>query len=64
MATAMAQQPEMEEEYAQQEEEVQGGPTLIQALEAAGISASDIKKLAEAGLHTVEAVAYVTASDS
>eukprot|EP00041_Stephanoeca_diplocostata_P012502 m.209446 g.209446 ORF g.209446 m.209446 type:complete len:341 (-) comp18982_c0_seq2:85-1107(-) len=57
MAAAMAQQPAMEEEYA--EEEVQGGPTLIQALEAAGISASDVKKLADAGLHTVEAVAYV-----
>lgn len=41
------------------EEEVQvSGPLLIQKLQEAGINAQDVKKLAETGLHTVEAVAY------
>ena len=34
------------------------GPTPVTKLEMAGINASDIKKLQEAGLHTIEAVAY------
>lgn len=34
------------------------GPLLVQKLEEAGIHANDIKKLADAGLHTVEAVAF------
>lgn len=34
------------------------GPLLIQKLQEGGISPQDIKKLADAGLHTVEAVAY------
>lgn len=42
-----------------QEEEVQmSGPLLVQKLQEGGISPQDIKKLADAGLHTVEAVAY------
>lgn len=58
MAAAMAQEATMDEGIAeQQEEEMVGGPTLIHNLEAAGISAADIKKMADAGLHTVEAVA-------
>lgn len=40
---------EMEEEF---------GPQLIQKLEGNGISSADIKKLAEAGFHTVESVAF------
>lgn len=38
----------------------ESGPTLIENLEACGISATDIKKLKDAGYHTVEGVAYVT----
>lgn len=34
------------------------GPLLIAKLEEHGISAVDVRKLAEAGLHTVEAVAF------
>ncbi|KAG8219756.1 Rad51-domain-containing protein [Butyriboletus roseoflavus] len=34
------------------------GPLLVAKLEEAGIHANDIKKLADAGLHTVEAVAF------
>ncbi|KAI0655172.1 Rad51 variant [Cubamyces menziesii] len=34
------------------------GPLLVDKLAEAGITAQDIKKLTEAGLHTVEAVAY------
>jgi len=34
------------------------GPTPIKALEEKGINAGDIKKLEEAGFHTVEAVAF------
>lgn len=41
------------------EEDVQmSGPMLIQKLGEAGINQQDIKKLADAGLHTVESVAY------
>ncbi|KAH9898306.1 Rad51 variant [Cubamyces lactineus] len=34
------------------------GPLLVEKLAEAGITVQDIKKLTEAGLHTVEAVAY------
>ncbi|KAI0651946.1 Rad51-domain-containing protein [Trametes meyenii] len=34
------------------------GPLLVEKLAEAGITPQDIKKLSEAGLHTVEAVAY------
>jgi len=36
------------------------GPMLIARLEGNGITSADLKKLMEAGLHTVEAVAYST----
>uniref|UniRef100_T1IIF6 DNA repair protein RAD51 homolog n=1 Tax=Strigamia maritima TaxID=126957 RepID=T1IIF6_STRMM len=39
-------------------EEETFGPQLINKLEAQGIPAADIKKLADAGFHTVEAVAF------
>lgn len=49
-------QPSQTEE---QEEDLQmTGPLLVQKLQEGGISPQDIKKLADAGLHTVEAVAY------
>ena len=35
-----------------------GGPTPIKALEEKGINAGDVKKLEEAGFHTIEAVAF------
>jgi DNA repair protein RAD51 len=34
------------------------GPTPITKLEMAGILASDIKKMQDIGLHTIESVAY------
>lgn len=42
------------------EEEIQqpSGPLLVMKLEEVGISSSDVKKLQEAGLYTIEAVAY------
>ena len=41
------------------EEEYQvSGPLLVDKLQEAGIHLQDIKKLTEAGFHTVEAVAY------
>jgi DNA repair protein RAD51 len=46
------------EEEAQAEELEIDGPTPIKALEEKGINAGDIKKLEEAGFHTVEAVAF------
>ncbi len=36
----------------------QFGPLSVTKLEQNGITAADIKKLQEAGLHTIEAVAY------
>ena len=50
---------EAEAEEEQQAEELEiDGPTPIKALEEKGINAGDIKKLEEAGFHTVEAVAF------
>lgn len=41
-------------------EEQMGGPTPITSLEGAGISAADLKKLAEAGFTTAESIAFAT----
>uniref|UniRef100_A0A7S4ML14 DNA repair protein RAD51 homolog n=1 Tax=Vannella robusta TaxID=1487602 RepID=A0A7S4ML14_9EUKA len=41
-------------------EEEECGPLPVQRLEAHGITATDTKKLMEAGFHTVESVAYST----
>jgi DNA repair protein RAD51 len=49
------------EEVAQGEDsqmEELDGPTPIMGLQEHGIAASDIKKLEEAGFHTIEAVAF------
>ncbi|KAH3711685.1 hypothetical protein DPMN_071357, partial [Dreissena polymorpha] len=43
---------------AQEVEEETFGPMLLARLESHGVSATDIKKLEEAGFFTVEAVAY------
>lgn len=55
-----AEKPEEDQaEEEQQAEELEiDGPTPIKALEEKGINAGDIKKLEEAGFHTVEAVAF------
>ena len=55
-----AEKPEEEQaEEEQQDEQMEiDGPTPIKALEEKGINAGDIKKLEEAGFHTVEAVAF------
>ena len=36
----------------------QGGPVPVGALESHGIGAADVKKLREAGYHTVESIVY------
>lgn len=53
--TAMSQPSQNEEP---QQDYSLSGPLLVAKLEEAGIHANDIKKLADAGLHTVEAVAF------
>ena len=55
-----AQKPEEEQatEEQQAEDVEMDGPTPIKALEEKGINSGDIKKLEEAGFHTVEAVAF------
>lgn len=58
----MKQAEKPEEEQAEEQAEAEAmeieGPTPIKALEEKGINAGDIKKLEEAGFHTVEAVAF------
>ncbi|OHT07838.1 DNA repair protein RAD51 1 [Tritrichomonas foetus] len=44
----------------QQSEQVSSGPTPLSALEGAGVTAADLKKLAEAGFTTVESIAFST----
>jgi len=44
----------------QADEATSGGPMAISKLEGGGISAADLKKLVEAGFHTVESIAYST----
>lgn len=56
MAAAAAAAHE-EVEYADEEA---AGPQLVEDLEKVGVSATDVKKLREAGFMTVEAVAYST----
>ncbi|CAB3985886.1 DNA repair RAD51 homolog 1 [Paramuricea clavata] len=55
MAQQRRQQQQEEEDV---EEDGYGAPLVVKKLEQYGISASDIKKLEDAGLHTIEAVAY------
>jgi len=54
MSEPSASQPQQEED----DEYQITGPLLVNKLLEAGIHANDIKKLADAGLHTVEAVAF------
>jgi len=55
---AMAQRVMTETEENVMESLDTGGPLLVNKLEGHGISSSDIKKLEEAGFHTVESLAY------
>lgn len=41
------------------EEDEEYGPLSISKLEGNGVTSGDIKKLAEAGYHTVEAIAFI-----
>ena len=43
-----------------EEGDLESGPLPLSRLEGSGVSATDIKKLSEAGFHTVESVAYST----
>ncbi|KAI0322672.1 Rad51-domain-containing protein [Amylostereum chailletii] len=54
MASQESQVPQEDE----QDDYSSGGPMLINKLQEAGIHAQDIKKLSDAGFHTVEAIAY------
>ncbi|NWT74656.1 RAD51 protein, partial [Prunella himalayana] len=54
----MAMQMQLEASTDTSAEEESFGPQLISRLEQCGINANDVKKLEEAGFHTVEAVAY------
>jgi hypothetical protein len=44
--------------HAEQETQEQFGPLAVIKLAVNGITEGDVKKLQEAGLHTIEAVAY------
>ena len=46
------------EDAQQAETQEQFGPIPVSKLEVNGITSGDIKKLEDAGLHTVEAIAY------
>jgi len=54
------QAPAEQQAEVQEQEEVQSGPMPISKLESTGVSAADLKKLQEAGFHTVESIAYAT----
>ena len=51
-------QQEQQQSGQQSETQDSFGPLSVTKLEINGITAADIKKLQEAGLHTIEAVAY------
>ncbi len=51
-------QQEQQQSAQQSETQDSFGPLSVTKLEINGITAADIKKLQEAGLHTIEAVAY------
>jgi DNA repair protein RAD51 len=56
--SASATREDEEEEVLEEESEF--GPLKIDKLESCGISAADVNKLREAGMQTVESVAYAT----
>ena len=55
----MSQPSQSQQNQQNQEEDFQStGPLLVNKLQEAGIHPNDVKKLVEAGLNTVEAVAF------
>ncbi|KAF5356203.1 hypothetical protein D9756_004117 [Leucocoprinus leucothites] len=54
----MSQQPSQASQAPEDEEYQMTGPLLVSKLTEAGIHPNDIKKLNNAGLYTVEAVAF------
>ncbi|OAY73225.1 DNA repair protein RAD [Ananas comosus] len=65
MAAAAQKQKQKQQTMAEQEEigDTQHGPFPIEHLQASGIAALDVKKLKDAGLCTVESVAYSPRKD-
>ncbi|KAJ4790689.1 Dna repair protein rad51-like protein [Rhynchospora pubera] len=65
MAAMAAQQQRQQKVATEQEEmdDMQHGPFPVEQLQASGIAAVDVKKLKDAGLCTVEAVAYSPRKD-
>jgi len=58
-AYSMSQPPASQVQREEEDDEFQiTGPLLVNKLQEAGIHQNDIKKLADFGLHTVEAVAF------
>jgi hypothetical protein len=54
----LQQEPQSTAQASATETQEHFGPLPITKLEQSGIASGDIKKLQEAGLHTIEAVAY------
>ncbi|KAF4323950.1 hypothetical protein BBO99_00002353 [Phytophthora kernoviae] len=50
----------MNGQYMEEEQDMGAGPRLVNILEQAGINATDVNKLKEAGMYTVDAVAMAT----
>lgn len=57
-ATHAQEDQQQQQQVEEEEEEEVGGPLRIAKLETFGISTADIKKLSDAGFHTVEALAF------
>jgi DNA repair protein RAD51 len=57
MSPGPSQASQAQPEGGEDEQQI-SGPLLINKLQEAGIHPQDIKKLADAGFHTVESVAY------
>lgn len=62
MASVAVEHAEAAEEQGREVQAIQG-PLPIEQLESAGIASTDVKKLREGGLFTVEAVAYTSRKD-
>ncbi|CAN6871755.1 unnamed protein product [Brassica oleracea] len=61
--TTMEQRGNQNAVQQQDDEEIQQGPFPVEQLQAAGIASVDVKKLRDAGLCTVEGVAYTPRKD-
>ncbi|CAL9231053.1 DNA repair protein RAD51 homolog 1 [Arabidopsis lyrata subsp. lyrata] len=61
--TTMEQRRNQNAVQQQDDEEIQHGPFPVEQLQAAGIASVDVKKLRDAGLCTVEGVAYTPRKD-